>query len=207
MINKKNKRIGLFFGSFAPFHNGHLLLAKKFYRQFNLQEIRLVFTPKSPFKLAKKNLNQKLYISLLQKICYKIPFLKLDLTETKLKSPHYSFLTTEKIQKKFPRDTKFFFLVGGDNFQKFHLWYNFKFLLKNTHVVCYPRFFFNEKEFHIQKKKLIQLEKKSLLMYFLHAKKNYFSSTKIRKKINQRKNFQKETPSHFYYLLKKHVSN
>ena len=201
------KRIGLFFGSFAPFHCGHLLLVQEFYRQFSLDEVRLIFTPQSPFKKKKNLQQQKFYISLLQKICCRIPFLKLDLIETKMKAPHYSFLSLQKIQQKINSPSNFFFLIGSDNFEKFHYWKKFQFILENTSLVCYPRNFFNQKKFHLQKKKLLQQLKSYLPIYFLPAKKKNISSTEIRKKIAQKKSIQKDVPSSIYYLIKNNVSH
>lgn len=199
------KRVGLFFGSFSPFHNGHLTVAKKFHRQFSLDEVRIIFTPQSPFKLKKKNTS--VYLSSLQKLCQKISFLKLDLTETKMKAPHYSFLTIAKIKQKIHLKTKFFFLVGADNFLTFHQWKNFQFLLKNTHLVCYPRNSFSKQQYNIQKQNLITKVKNSLEIYFLNAPKIHISATEIRKKIKLKKTIKKNVPAIVYYDLKNKLTN
>ena len=42
--------IGLFFGTFNPIHNGHLLIAKSVINQLKLDQIWFVLSPLSPFK-------------------------------------------------------------------------------------------------------------------------------------------------------------
>ena len=42
--------IGLFFGTFNPIHNGHLLIAKSVIAQLKLDQIWFVLSPSSPFK-------------------------------------------------------------------------------------------------------------------------------------------------------------
>ena len=47
------KKVGLFFGTFNPIHNGHLKVANYFVEKVELEEVWLVLSPQSPFK--KKN--------------------------------------------------------------------------------------------------------------------------------------------------------
>ena len=49
------KKIGLFFGTFNPIHNGHLKVANYFLEKDHLDEVWLVVSPQSPFK-EKENL-------------------------------------------------------------------------------------------------------------------------------------------------------
>ena len=44
------QKIGLFFGTFDPIHNGHLQLAKYFVEQTDLEGVWFVITPQNPFK-------------------------------------------------------------------------------------------------------------------------------------------------------------
>ena len=44
------KVIGLFFGTFNPFHNGHLFMANYCLNECNLDEIWLVVSPQNPLK-------------------------------------------------------------------------------------------------------------------------------------------------------------
>ena len=44
------KVVGLFFGTFNPFHNGHLFMANYCLNECNLDEIWLVVSPQNPLK-------------------------------------------------------------------------------------------------------------------------------------------------------------
>ena len=50
--------IGLFFGSFNPIHNGHLIIANMILQKTNLKQIWFVVSPQSPFKKAKNLLKE-----------------------------------------------------------------------------------------------------------------------------------------------------
>ena len=44
------KKVGLFFGSFNPIHNGHMILANYILEYGDVQEIWFVISPQNPFK-------------------------------------------------------------------------------------------------------------------------------------------------------------
>ena len=44
------KEVGLFFGTFNPFHNGHLFMANYFLNECIFDEIWLVISPQNPLK-------------------------------------------------------------------------------------------------------------------------------------------------------------
>ena len=48
------KKIGLFFGTFNPIHNGHLELAEFFLSNSDISEIYFIVTPVNPFKVNSK---------------------------------------------------------------------------------------------------------------------------------------------------------
>ena len=48
------KEVGLFFGTFNPFHNGHLFMANYFLNECFFDEVWLVISPQNPLK---KNLD------------------------------------------------------------------------------------------------------------------------------------------------------
>ena len=50
--------IGLFFGSFNPVHNGHLIIASYISMNTELDEVWMVLSPQNPFKKGKSLLNQ-----------------------------------------------------------------------------------------------------------------------------------------------------
>ena len=51
-------KIGLFFGSFNPIHNGHLVIASTMMNETDLDKIWFVVSPQNPFKNTKSLLHE-----------------------------------------------------------------------------------------------------------------------------------------------------
>ena len=64
-----NKKVGLFFGTFDPLHNGHVAIAKYFLSELNLNELWLVITPLSPFKQSNKVSNYYSRFKIINNFC------------------------------------------------------------------------------------------------------------------------------------------
>ena len=58
------RRVALFFGSFNPIHNGHLILANYIAEYCDVDEVRFVVSPQNPFKQDKRLLPDKLRLEL-----------------------------------------------------------------------------------------------------------------------------------------------
>ena len=58
--------IGLYFGSFNPFHNGHLIIANYVINNTDVQQLWMVVSPQNPLKLSKSLLNEYHRLSLIQ---------------------------------------------------------------------------------------------------------------------------------------------
>ena len=53
-------KVGLFFGTFDPIHNGHLKIVNEVHKSGFVKKILLVVTPQSPFKVNNTNLEKSL---------------------------------------------------------------------------------------------------------------------------------------------------
>ena len=47
-------KVGLFFGTFNPLHNGHIGICKKLFEKKIVDEIWLVISPLSPHKISEQ---------------------------------------------------------------------------------------------------------------------------------------------------------
>ena len=63
------KQIGLFFGTFDPLHNGHVLIANYFIEKLSLDELRLVVTPLNPFKNKSTVSSEKKRLEMVSDFC------------------------------------------------------------------------------------------------------------------------------------------
>mgnify|MGYP003347253551 FL=1 len=59
-------RVGLYFGSFNPIHNGHLIIANNIINNNYLDVVWFVVSPQNPFKTDAKLLNVNHRISLIR---------------------------------------------------------------------------------------------------------------------------------------------
>lgn len=131
-------QIGLFFGSFNPIHTGHLIIANYMVDYTRLDEIWFVVSPQNPFKVKDELLDEKERLHLLQLAVEKDIRFKVSDIEMNLPRPSYTYLTLEHLRKTFQQH-EFTLIVGGDNYQEFHKWKEYKTILEHHYVNVYAR--------------------------------------------------------------------
>tara|TARA_B100001996_G_C18662835_1_gene593740 strand:- start:93 stop:638 length:546 start_codon:yes stop_codon:yes gene_type:complete len=170
----KEKKIGIFGGSFDPPHKGHLIIAKQVIKKIKLNKLFWLVAKKNPFKkVAHLNLNKRIELSKnLVKSEKKIIVKFLD---NRMKSSRTINNIMYLIRKN--KNSKFFLIIGSDNLINFHKWKSWKKIIKVTTLVVYPRNKFQNKA----KKSIISryLSKKNVI--FIKSKKIDISSSKLRK--------------------------
>ena len=77
-------RIGLYFGSFNPIHNGHLIIAKHVLNNTDLKQVWLIVSPHNPLKKSSQLLNEYHRLHLTQQRFGVLPFVNI----TKTITPH-----------------------------------------------------------------------------------------------------------------------
>jgi len=132
------QKIGLFFGTFDPIHNGHLQLATYFSEQTDLNEIWFVITPQNPFKQDTKSLPNEERLALVKKALENHSNLKISTVEFDLPQPNYTIHTLAKLKNQYPQHT-FVLLLGADNMIAFDRWKDYDQILSQFEVYVYPR--------------------------------------------------------------------
>ena len=130
--------IGLFGGSFNPIHNGHVWLAKALLRETGLDEVWFMVSPQNPLKQNRQLLDDNQRFRLVQLALNDEPRLRPCDYEFHLPKPSYTWNTLQSLKKDFP-EHRFTLLIGGDNWQLFDKWYRYEDLLREYHIVVYPR--------------------------------------------------------------------
>ena len=169
------KKVGLFFGTFNPIHNGHLKVANYFVEKVELEEVWLVLSPQSPFKKKESLIENTQRLAMVNLALKGFSKLKVCEDEINLSRPSYTINTLIHLKNKFP-DYNFILILGQDILSYFHEWKNYKDILKNYLVYVYPRGESNliPNEFEEHKK-----------IHLLSAPKIEISSTEVRKIISQ----------------------
>jgi len=130
-------RIGLFFGTFDPLHNGHVAISNYFISKLNLDELWLVVTPQNPFKNQDNISDANKRLEIVSHYCDFNEKIKCVDIEFNLPSPNYTADTLDYLVNK-NTNVNFFILLGEDNLNSLHLWKNYENILK-LQVCVYPR--------------------------------------------------------------------
>jgi len=136
-------KIGLFFGSFNPIHNGHLIIANYICETTDLDKVWLVVSPQNPLKPKDTLLKEYDRLHLINLAIDNNKNLKASSIEFKLPRPSYTIDTLTHLKEKYPQHT-FVLIMGSDNLVTLHKWKNYELLLKNYEIMVYRRRGFEE---------------------------------------------------------------
>lgn len=134
----KQKKVGLFFGSFNPIHIGHLAIANYFAEYTELNEVWFVISPHNPLKEKKSLLHQQHRWYMVNLAIEDYPKFKASDIEFHLPQPSYTIHTLVHLKEKYPNH-QFCLILGQDNLSTFHKWKNFEVILENYKIYVYPR--------------------------------------------------------------------
>lgn len=132
------EKIGLYFGSFNPIHNGHLTLADYILKNTELEKIWFVVSPQNPLKSLSSLLDNKTRLDLVKlAIEGNDNFIASDV-EFFLSYPSYTINTLNYLSNKYPQKD-FSLIIGQDNLVNFHKWKDNQKILDQYHIFVYPR--------------------------------------------------------------------
>ena len=190
------KKIGLYFGSFNPIHNGHIAIGNYFIENTDLYEIMFIVSPQNPFKENDELLGQQHRLNMVQQALIAFPKLICSDIEFTLPKPNY---TIETINHLISSQSKvsFSLIIGEDNLVNFNKWKEYKNILKLVDLYVYPR-----KQRSKVPKYLLRHPKISLLC----APKLDFASSNIRIKLKKGEVIKSSIPtSTMAYLEKNNI--
>lgn len=131
-------KIGLYFGSFNPVHNGHLIIANYMAEFSDLKQIWLVVSPHNPLKPAGTLLQDYHRFHLVELGIGSYKKLKASKIEFELPKPSYTVITLAYLQEKYPKN-EFSLIMGADNLENLHKWKDYELILQNHDIYVYPR--------------------------------------------------------------------
>mgnify|MGYP006091701727 CR=1 FL=1 len=131
-------KIGLFFGSFNPFHIGHKAIASYMVEFTALDKVTFIISPENPFKQKKSLLNQYHRLQIIRAEVEDNSKLSASDIEFSMPKPSYTIDTLVRLKEKYPENI-YALIMGADNLQNFHKWKNYKQILKDYHIYVYPR--------------------------------------------------------------------
>lgn len=186
------KKVGLFFGSFNPIHIGHLILANYILENSDMNEVWFVVSPQNPFKDKKTLLNDHNRLDMVELALKNYPNIKASNVEFSLPKPSYTIDTLVYLNEKYPQYS-FSLIMGEDNLKSLHKWKNADYLIKNYHIIVYPRIPEDEaKVTEYQQHENISLIKAPIIE---------LSATEIRNMIKENKNVRPMLPPEVFEYL------
>ncbi len=130
--------IGLYFGSFNPVHNGHLIIGNYLANYTNLHQVWFVISPQNPLKKSNSLLNEQHRKHLIDLAIEGEKKLRTSNVEFKLPKPSYTIDTLAYLTEKYPQHS-FSIIMGSDGFSNITKWKNYELLLKNYDIYIYER--------------------------------------------------------------------
>ncbi len=131
-------KIGLYFGSFNPIHNGHLIIAQHVLNETELKQVWFVVSPQNPFKQQKTLLNEYDRLHLVNLAIQKSTSFKAIDIEFNLPKPSYTINTLIYLQEKYPQH-EFSIIMGSDSLQNLDKWKNAETIMERYPIYVYQR--------------------------------------------------------------------
>lgn len=130
--------IGLYFGSFNPIHNGHLIIANEIAYEIKLDQVWFIVSPQNPDKKNHTLLNEWNRLNLVQLAIEGNPKLFAKNIEFKLPRPSYTSNTLAYLVENYKNYT-FSIIMGSDGFSNLISWHNYKYLIEGFEFIIYER--------------------------------------------------------------------
>lgn len=131
-------RTAIFGGTFNPIHNGHLAVAKGVLGAGLADELWLLVTPQNPWKRNLKLLDDNIRLEMVEAATRDTEGITASDFEFNLPKPSYTANTLRRLDESFPQRS-FSLVIGADNWAKFEIWYDHRFILDNYPIIVYPR--------------------------------------------------------------------
>ena len=131
-------KVGLYFGSFNPIHLGHLVIANHMVNRADLDEVWMVVTPTSPFKLDDEVIPEQQRLQMVRLAVAENSSLYASDVEFHLPRPNYTAKTLRHLRDENPK-IEFSVILGEDNFENLHRWEEHEEIISNHRILVYPR--------------------------------------------------------------------
>lgn len=187
------KKTGILGGTFDPFHNGHLSIAKEALEEFNLSKILLIPAKVQPFKLGKEMADEKARVDMTRLAAEEDSRFIVSTIETDGENISYTYKTLCELQKTYP-DDKFYFIMGADSFLSLNRWYMGKELLRKFAFIIARR-----PGYELNTANITNAE-----IEFLHNDVLQVSSTEIKEKIRRGKGISDLVPLSIERYINEH---
>lgn len=137
--------IGILGGSFDPFHNGHLSIAKAAMRECGLAKIILLPARVQPFKVGRHMASEEDRVNMVSLIARRNQNFAVSTAEAFSEEISYTYKTLQTLKEQYPKD-RLHFILGTDSFLSLESWYKGEELLREFPFIVGVRPGYKESE-------------------------------------------------------------
>jgi nicotinate-nucleotide adenylyltransferase len=133
----RTRAIGVFGGTFSPFHNGHLRLALELRERLSLDRVHLIPAGEPPHRAA-PGVSAARRLAWVRLACGDAPGLVADDREVRRGGRSYTYDTLAQLRAELP-DTPLVLLLGSDAAAQFTSWHRWREIPDLAHLVVVQR--------------------------------------------------------------------
>ncbi len=139
-------KIGLFGGTFNPFHNGHIRIIEHIKKKYKFNKIFLIPSATPPHKPAITLASAKDRFDMVKKSIKNRKGFEVSDKELKRKGPSFTIDTINEFKKEYGKQTNFYLLMGSDAFLDITTWKNKDQIFEAVKTIIMLRQGFENKE-------------------------------------------------------------
>ncbi len=141
-LKGKERRIGLFGGTFDPIHLGHLRCAQEVWEAFHLSQVIFILAAAPPHKLERPIISTKHRWNMVKVAITGNPSFALSDVEIRREGTSYSIETISHYHRNLKEGERLFFILGADAFCEIETWKDYPrlFTLCDFIVISRPNF-------------------------------------------------------------------
>ena len=139
---ERERRIGLFGGTFDPIHLGHLRCAQEVWEAFDLSGVIFILAATPPHKLDRPIISTQHRWNMVKLAVADNPSFDLSDVEIKREGASYSIETISHYHRNLQKGERLFFIIGADAFCEMETWKDYPqlFTLCDFIVISRPHF-------------------------------------------------------------------
>ena len=184
-------RVGIYGGTFAPVHVGHLAAAKAFMEQMKLDYLFVIPAYLPPHKQVDSSDNPLYRLKMCELAFEGIDGVVISDVEIRRGGKSYTYDTLKELERA---DTRLFLLCGTDMVLSFDRWYRFEDILK----MCYPVYVRRENDPLLTKRVIAKIgeyyDRYGVMFRRIVTDPIDLSSTQIRQRVKEGKDISTLVP-------------
>lgn len=133
-------KIAVYSGSFNPLHIGHQAIMEYLTTKAGFDWVYLIVSPKNPLKdsISADSAEDRYWAAVEAVLRHPELHVWVDDIEMKMDPPYYTVRTLDALKQREP-ENDFTLVIGADNLDDIHRWYDFPRILTDYGVAVFPR--------------------------------------------------------------------